>query len=188
MTLATVRVDWTPLIEETERLEVALNVIEKGDVYQEDLQDIADFMVKTAQGFIDRNGTIKTRRMRDLMQAQVSKKQIRLWNDARNPITGYPYPRAIEYGYVHYKHGYIPARPFLRPTLRLASELSKNKLEDTTLNVLQGKSLNKAGRRARLDFGTNLSQNASAGQAGRGMSRMSSAWSNDGTSAWDIKR
>jgi len=164
---ARVRIDWTPLTKMKEELAVDLNTLRNSSTYQEDMDWIAEFMRQTAVEFIEMNKSIDTGKMVSSMKAEVKPRQIRLWNDAKSK-SGYPYPRSIEYGFRNVRTGtYVQAKPFLRPTLKLASELSKNRLENTMLNVLKGRSLNPQGKRAKLGFGDQLRKNASQRAAGR---------------------
>ena len=188
MAIAQVQVDWTQLTALNEQLEVCLNTLRTTKAYEEDMHDIKEFMLETSKGFIVKNKAIDTTLMLNSMKAEVSNRRIRLWNEAVSQDgRGYPYPRAIEYGHFSVFTGqYKPARPFLRPTLRLASELSKNKLENTTLNVLRGQSLHAQGRRAQLGFGNKLQENKDQGKSG--MSQLHSTWKHQGVSVWDNKR
>lgn len=188
--IARVRLDWVQLTQLKEQLEVNLHTLRNTQTYQKDKEYIAEFMKETAKNFIIKNGSVRTTKMLNSMEAEANSQGIKLWNSAIGK-DGYPYPRSIEYGFNHYKGVTVPAKPFLRPTLRLASELSKNRFENTMLSVLRGRSLNAQGRRATLGFGSNLRSNS--GQQTQAQNKMmrgsdSSWFGKSGSSSWNVSQ
>lgn len=176
--------DFTQFKTYTEQMEVNLNLLRNTETFRTELNDIGAEMVKIAKGFVRRNNSIDKGDLYRSIKWEPTNKGVRLYADARNK--GYPYPRSVEYGF-HFKgKKYIKAKPFIRPALRVGSELSQKELGDAMLTILRGKSLGRKGRTPRLKFGNKL------GKQSRSMKELASmkigrSWSGESRSGWDLR-
>ena len=104
------------------------------------LERIAEFATQYAKDLVIEQGAVSTipkYHLKDSIKWRTSGNQIQIYSDIRDDITQYPYAGSVEYGFHPWgRSKFIPPRPFLRPALQLALDLTKSNFETATMYML----------------------------------------------------
>ena len=114
------KVDYSQLIQLQRDVEARARAVKNLNNFKDEMSQVENYMVETAQEFVRDDSNI-----RNHMKSEVSDNTIRLWNDAKN-IDGELYSANVEYGHRDKSGKFVDPQPFLRPTLRLAIDESRN--------------------------------------------------------------
>ena len=117
-----------------------LEAYESHPVSTTTLERIAEFATQYAKDLVIEQGAVSTipkYHLKDSIKWRTSGNQIQIYSDIRDDITQYPYAGSVEYGFHPWgRSKFIPPRPFLRPALQLALDLTKSNFETATMYML----------------------------------------------------
>ena len=104
------------------------------------LKRIAEYATQYARDLVVEQGAVSTipkNHLKDSIKYRVAGNQVQIYSDIRDDFTQYPYAGSVEYGFHPWGHSkFIPPRPFLRPAMQLALDLTEGNFEYATAQML----------------------------------------------------
>lgn len=104
------------------------------------LQRIAEYAAQYAKDLVEEQGAVSDipkQHLKDSIKWRTQNNQIQIYSDIRDPQTQYPYAGSVEYGFHPWgEDKFIPPRPFLRPALDVAQQLTASNFQGAVYSAI----------------------------------------------------